>query len=108
MKSDRILHSSGPFNILKEREFLLVKKRQENSNQLVQITFFENEVAKKFELRIGAKKSGHLGHSFRNHGFFSVKEQNERVYKCGRECNFFCRECKFASSQLDFMTMGMI
>ena len=39
---------------------------------------------------------------------FSVKEQNERVYKCGRECNFFCRECKFAFSQLDFMTMGMI
>jgi len=29
-----------------------------------------------------------------------VKEQNERVYKCGRECNFFCRECKFAFSQL--------
>merc|ERR1712004_472379 len=26
----------------------------------------------------------------------AVKEQNERVQKCGRECNFFCRECKFA------------
>ena len=38
----------------------------------------------------------------------AVKEQNERVYKCGRECNFFCRECKFAFSQLDFMPRGMI
>ena len=38
----------------------------------------------------------------------AVKEQNERVYKCDRSCNFFCRSCKFASSQLDFMTMGMI
>ena len=24
----------------------------------------------------------------------AVKEQNERVYKCGRECNFFCRQCE--------------
>ena len=61
-----------------------------------------------FNFRHGAKKSGQSGHSFRSYGFFSVKEQNERVYKCDRSCNFFCRSCKFASSQLDFMTMAMI
>ena len=33
---------------------------------------------------------------------------NEKVYKCGRECNFFCRECKFVLPQLDIMHRGMI
>ena len=39
---------------------------------------------------------------------FSVKEQNERVDKCDDSCNFFCDSSKFACSQLDIMTRGMI
>ena len=61
----------------------------------------ENKVFFNFDFRHGAKKSGQSGHSFRKLWLslnLAVKEQNERVYKCGRSCNFFCRSCKFSFS----------
>ena len=69
-----------------------------NAVKVGQNHFLQNKVVINFNFRHGAKKSGQSGHSFRSYGFFSVKEQNAIVYKCGRECNFFCRECKFSFS----------
>merc|ERR1719150_1536847 len=70
--------------------------------------FLENKVVIDFNFRHGAKKIRSIGPPVLELWLFSVKEQNERVYKCDDSCNFFFDSSKFASSQLDFMTMGMI
>ena len=53
--------------------------------------FLENKVVINFDFR---SFGPHLT-ELRLSPNLAVKEQNERVYKCGRTCNFFCRPCKF-------------
>ena len=69
------------------------KGGRQRGNSWSKSFFLENKVVINFVFRHEAKKSGHLDHNLSLN--LAVKEQNERVYKCGRECNFFCRECKF-------------
>merc|ERR1712107_81209 len=53
--------------------------------------FLENKVVINFNFRHGAKKFRSIRPLVLELWLFSVKEQNERVYKCGRSCKFFCR-----------------
>ena len=63
--------------------------------------FLENKAVINFDFQEWSQKIRSFGPhitEFRLSLNLAGKEQNERVYKCGRECNFFCRECIFSSS----------
>ena len=78
MKSGRMLHSSGTYNILKEEGYSWSKTPKNIKTVGLYNFFLKKKVALEFDFRIRAKKSGHLGHSFELL-LFSVKELNERV-----------------------------